>query len=63
MNEAAEHAMLGARCKALETIALQYMDLFALATDTHFPTEAEHKANLERAVERLVQGHSLNKNL
>lgn len=58
MNAEDGHAMLVARCMALEEIALQYMLLYTLETATYFPTDKEHKESLEKQVERIAPGCS-----
>ena len=56
MNEHDGHEMLVARCKALEAIALKYMELHNLETGTTYFTEKELKMFLEKEVERLEPG-------
>lgn len=57
MNEQNGHnAMLVARCKALEAIALEYMTLYHYETATTLATEKELKARLEKQVEKRAPG-------
>ena len=58
MNENDGHEMLVARMKALEAIALDYMTLYMYQTATHFDSEAEIKARLEKCVEDRAPGCS-----
>lgn len=56
MNEQDGHAMLVARCKALEEIALSWRIKFAYETSTYFTTDEEHKLSLEWEIESLAPG-------
>lgn len=56
MNEHDGHEMLVARCKALEAIALKYMELLNINTNTYIYSSEELKQNLEEEVEHLAPG-------
>lgn len=58
MNEQDGYAMMLARCKALEEIALNYMTLHQLETGTHEVCPVEHKRRLESQIEKLAPGCS-----
>lgn len=60
MDEQDGHMMLVARAKALETIALKYMELYHFETATRFVSDDELKESLERQIEIRAPGCSHN---